>query len=93
MTILGILNAKNRNKNIARKRLLKLQPLIFSLEIDSKLIENPSRFKLRSRVARQLSTRHSHSTRPLTSLFRNMKYIWMKMKAILVAGVRASMML
>lgn len=29
----------------------------------------------------------------LTSLFRNIKYICMKMNAILVAGVRASMML
>jgi len=40
----------------------------------------------------------ARTTRPsarilLTSLFRNMKYIWMKMKAILVAGVRASIML
>lgn len=29
----------------------------------------------------------------LTSLFRKIKYIWMKMKTILVAGVRASRIL
>lgn len=61
------------------------------LQIDERLFIKSSKVMSRGNAAR-VRVIHMYR-RPLTSLFRNMKYIWMKMKAILVAGVRASMML